>query len=300
MLMTGMARRWVLLALGLAAAGVALGDDATDRALLERAQRENAFTLGVQQSIERGQAGQLGARERLELETRQREQREKQDALFYQQKIQTYAPASDLERRTEELRAKQEREDQLSRFRFEAASPPKGPVPTPAPGPVAPAIGTAPVSRVPVTSAVVAAMPSPHPAPPEPLAMIRRVEHEADLLWRSALAGDWDTARSALGNVRDGADALRSDRFKSLYAESGGRAEALGAVLARLDATLSDAATQLGARDADALMRSASALTLTAAELVPDLTSARREQRPVRPPQSPQPGRSHADPRAAQ
>jgi hypothetical protein len=288
MLMTGMARRWIFLALGLAAAGVVLGDDATDRALLERAQRENAFTLGVQQSLESGQAGKLGPRERLELETRQREQREKQDALFYQQKMQTYAPASDLERRTEEMRAKQEREDQLSRFRFEAASPPKSPVPTPAPGLVAPSIGTAPVSRVPVTPAEEAALPSPHPAPPEPLAMIRRVEHDADLLWRSALAGDWGAARRALGDVRDGVDALRSDRFGSLYAESGGRTQALGAVLARLDATVAGAESELGARDADALMRSASTLTLIAAELVPDITQV-RAARPSRPDPSKRP-----------
>jgi hypothetical protein len=299
MLVTGMARRWIFLALGLAAARVALGDDATDRALLERAQRENAFSLGVQQSIESGQAGKLGPRERLELETRQREQREKQDALFYQQKMQTYAPASDLERRTEEMRAKQEREDQLSRFRFESASPPKGPVPTPAPGPVAPSIGTAPVSRVPVTPSAVAAMPSPHPAPAEPLAMIRRVEHDADLLWRSALAGDWGAAQRALGDLRDGVDALRGERFKSLYAESGGRAQALAAVLARLDSTVSGAETQLGARDADALMHSANTLTLTAAELVPEMSPARSERDPVRPLRAPPPGRSHAGSRAA-
>jgi len=297
MLMTGMAGRWFLFVLGIAGAGVALGDDATDRALLERAQRENAFTLGVQQSIESGQAGKLGPRERLELETRQREQREKQDALFYQQKMQTYAPASDLERRAGEMRAKQEREDQLSRFRFEAASPPKGNAP--APGPVTPSIGTAPVSRGPVTPAVAAAMPSPHPAPAEPLAMIRRVEHDADLLWRSALAGDWGAARSALGDVHDGIDTLRGERFKSLYAKSGGRAQALAAVLARLDGTVSGAETQLGARDADALMRSANTLTLIAAELVPEMIPARSERDPVRPLQAPRPGQSHAGSRAA-
>lgn len=273
----GMIRWTILFVMGVAAAlaaGIALGDDPASQLLLERAQRADAFTLGVQQSMENAHAGKLGARERLELETRQRDQRQKQDALFYQQQIQTTVPASEIERRAEAMRAEQDRQDQLSRFRFDAATSVKRKPPAPA-GVVAPTIVTAPIPRAPASPAVVAAMPGARPLPPEPLAMIRRVEHDADTLWRAALAGDWNAVQAILGDVRGGVDSLRSDRFKANYAESGGRADALAAILDRLDAVLARAEIELGAGDAHSLMRSANALMLAAAELVPEIACSK-------------------------
>ena len=118
-----MSHRTVIRGLGIAAAlaaGAALGDDSTSRLLLERAQRADAFTLGVQQSMDSARAGTLGPRERLELDTRQRDQRRQQDALFYRQQILTHTPATDIQRRTETMRGEQERQEQLSRYRFES------------------------------------------------------------------------------------------------------------------------------------------------------------------------------------
>lgn len=266
-----MAYRTILFGLGVAAgfaAGTAFGDDPTSRLLLERAQREDAFTLGVQQSMENARAGTLGPRGRLELDSRQRDQREAQDALFYRQSIQTYAPATGIQRRSEAMRAAQERQEQLSRFRFDAASPParRPAAPTPI---VSPTIVTSPVPRAPADPA---AMPGLAPARLETLAMIRRVEHEAGTLWGAALAGDWDAAQGVLGELRRSVDALRGDAFKAEYAESGGRVDTLAAVLDRLGSALSGAEVEIGARDATAVMHSANALMLTAAELVPDIT----------------------------
>ena len=274
-----MTRRTILLGLGISAAlapGVAFADDATERLLLERAQRADAFTLGVQQSMERGRAGSLGPGERLELNTRQRDQRQAQDALFYRQRIQTYAPASGSERRLEAMRADQDRQEQLSRFRFEAASPPGGQPRAPAPlQPVAPTIVTAPIPRTPADPALVAAMPGMKTVAAELLAQIRRVEHDADALWRAALARDWNAAQDALADIRGSVDALRSDHFQAGYVESGGRVDLLAAVLVRLDATSTGAETRLGERDAASAMHLANALMLTAAELVPDIAGVR-------------------------
>jgi len=269
---SGVARGTLRLALGAAAAlaaGAALGDDPTSRLLLERAQREDAFTLGVQQSLQNARAGNLGPRERLELDTRQRDQREAQDALFDRQSIRTYAPATGIQRRTETMRAAQERQEQLSRFRFDAASPPASKPAAPAPAPiVSPTIVTSPVPRAPAGPA---ALPSVAPAHPEALAKIRRLEHEAGTLWGAALAGDWDAAQGVLGDLRRSVAALRSDAFKAEYTESGGRIDTLVAVLDRLRSAISGAEIEIGARDATAVMHRANALMLTAAELVPDI-----------------------------
>lgn len=274
-------RRFRLAAAALAlpallAPGAAPGDDPAARALLERAQREAAFTLGVQQSMERARAGTLGARDQLELDARQRDQREQQDALFYQQQIRTYTPVSPPFRHAETMRAEQERQDQLSRFRFDSTTAPtKTPTPA-APAPlVSPTIGTAPVPRAAADPAAVAALRGASPARPAPLAPIQRVEHDADALWRSALAGDWGAAAAALDGVRRSVDMLRSEGFAADYAKSGGRAELLSAVLGRLDDALSGAGIDIGAQNADALMHSANDLMLTAAELVPDIVSNR-------------------------
>jgi len=270
-----MAGKSIFRALAVVAAlapGAALGDDPISRALLERAQREDAFSLGVQQSMERAHAGTLGARERLELDARQRDQRQQQDALFYQQQMRSYTPVSPPFRHAETMRDKQEREDQLSRFRFDSTTAPTKTLPVPAPV-VSPTIGTAPIPRAPADPAVVASMRGAQPAQPGPLATIQRVEHDADTLWRTALAGDWAAAQAALDELGHSVDALRSDRFGADYAQSGGKAERLAAVLDRLDDALSGAAIELAARDADALMHRANALLLTAAELVPDIAA---------------------------
>jgi len=281
-------RAYLVTAASLAAAlltGTAFGDDPTQRALLERAQREAAFSLGVQQSMERAQAGALGTREQLELDARQRDQREQQDALFYQQQIRTYTPVDPAFRPAESMRAAQEREDQLSRFRFESTTAPKG-APAAAAPVVSPAIGTAPVPRAPADPAAVAALRGAHrahrahPAQSASLAAIQRVEHDADLLWRTALAGEWGAAQGALEVLRASVDALRDARFAGDYADSGGRPALLSAVLVRLDEALSGAAIELGARDADALMQRANALMLTAAELVPDIARLSRSTPP--------------------
>lgn len=274
-------RVWMILyGLGIAtalAARAASADDATARLLLERAQRADAFTLGVQQSMESARAGSnRHPRERLELDARQRDQRQAQDTLFYRQSIQTYTPASGAERRAEAMRAEQDRQEQLSRFRFEAASPPGSASPTRTPQPpLAPTIVTAPIPRAPADPALVEAMPGARAVSPAPLAQIRRVEHGAGALWQAALARDWNAAQATLADVRGRVDALRSDRFKAEYAESGGRVDVLAAVLVRLDATIIGAETQLGARDAFSAMQLANALMLTAAELVPDLAGVR-------------------------
>jgi len=275
-------RAYLVTAASLAAAlltGTAFGDDPTQRALLERAQREAAFSLGVQQSMERAQAGTLSPREQLELDARQRAQRERQDALFDQQRIRTYTPVNPAFRPAERMRAAQEREDQLSRFRFESTTAPKGTPPAAAPV-VSPTIGTAPVPRAPADAAAVAAMRGAHPAQPASLATIQRVEHDADLLWRTALAGDWGAAQAALEVLRGSVDGLRGARFAADYADSGGRPALLSAVLVRLDEALSGAAIELGAREADALMQRANAVLLTAAELVPDIGRLSRSAPP--------------------
>lgn len=274
---SGMALRTILSGAGVAAAlaaGVALGDDPISRALLERAQRADAFTLRVQQSLESAHAGSLGPRERLVLEALQLDQRQRQDALFYRQQIQTYAPQSGSLRRAETMRAEQDRREQLSRFRFDAASALRSDPRARAPASATPRLATAPIPRAPADAALVAAMSSANPVQPEALAKIRRVEQQADMLWGAALAGDWNAAQGALGHVRDSIEVLRSDRFRTEYSENGGRLAALSAVIDRLDATLSSAEIRLEARDAASLMRRANDLMLIAAELVPDIVAA--------------------------
>jgi len=268
---SAMAHSTILRGLGIAAAlaaGSALGDDQISRALLERAQRADAFTLRVQQSLESARAGNLGPRERLEFDARQRDQRERQDELFYRQQTQTYVPQSGVQRRAEAMRAEQERQEQLSRFRFDGASPVGSKPPTLAPAAVTARVVTVPLPRAPAGPVT---MPGTEPAQPEVLAMIRRVEYEADALWRAALAGDWSAAQGTLVDVRGSVEVLRSDRFRTGYSENGGRLDALSAVLDRLDSVISGAGIELEAYDAASVMRSANAMMLAAAELVPDI-----------------------------
>jgi len=142
----------ILLGLGIAAAlvaGAARADDLASRALRERQQQSDAFSLQLQQSIQSFRAGNLAPRERLELDALQRDQRLRQDELFYRQQVETNSPTTGgALRRAEAMRAEQERQQQLSRFRSDAAQAAEGervvqqPVPL-----VDPTVVTAPVPR---------------------------------------------------------------------------------------------------------------------------------------------------------
>jgi hypothetical protein len=141
----------ILLGLGVAAAllaGTAQSDDLAARALRERQQQSDAFSLQLQQSIQSFRAGNLSPRERLELDTLHRDQRLQQDQLFYRQGVQTNSPGTGAARRAEALRAEQERQQQLSRFRSDAAQAVEGkPAAQRAAPLVDPTVATAPIPR---------------------------------------------------------------------------------------------------------------------------------------------------------
>ncbi|HLB14213.1 MAG TPA: hypothetical protein VJM14_04720 [Burkholderiales bacterium] len=112
----------ILLGLGIAAAVSAAGaDDLASRALRERQQQSDAFSLQLQQSIQSFRAGNLPPQQRLELDALQRDQRLRQDELFYRQQVETNSPDPGALRRADAMRAEQERQQQLSRFRSDAA-----------------------------------------------------------------------------------------------------------------------------------------------------------------------------------
>jgi hypothetical protein len=111
------------LALG---AGSAAGEDPTSRALLQRQQQSDAFSLQLQQSIQTHRSGSLTPQQRLELETLQRDQRLLQSDTFYRQMIEQGQPRSNgpenaALRRAEALRMEQDRQRELTRFREETA-----------------------------------------------------------------------------------------------------------------------------------------------------------------------------------
>lgn len=134
-------------------AAAAQTTDPTARALLERQQQSDAFSLQLQQSIQRFRAGDLTLQQRLELESQQRDQRLRQGDTFYRQQVQqqqtqqTTGPNSPL-RDAEAMRLEQDRQQQLSRFRSDtdqagAAAPgaePRRPL-------VEPGVATAPIPR---------------------------------------------------------------------------------------------------------------------------------------------------------
>ncbi len=145
-----MLNRRILIGLGIAALASAAGaDDLASRAVRERQQQSDAFSLQLQQSIQSFRAGNLPPQQRLELDALQRDQRLRQDELFYRQQVGTNSPATGgALRRAEAMRAEQERQQQLSRFRSDAA-PAAGREPT-AQQParlVDPTVVTAPVPR---------------------------------------------------------------------------------------------------------------------------------------------------------
>ena len=117
-----MLNRRILIGLGIAALASAAGaDDLASRAVRERQQQSDAFSLQLQQSIQSFRAGNLPPQQRLELDALQRDQRLRQDELFYRQQVETNSPNLGALRRAEAMRAEQERQQQLSRFRSDAA-----------------------------------------------------------------------------------------------------------------------------------------------------------------------------------
>ena len=112
----------ILLGLCIAALASAAGaDDLASRAVRERQQQSDAFSLQLQQSIQTFRAGNLAPQQRLELDALQRDQRLRQDELFYRQQVETNSPNPGALRRAEAMRAEQERQQQLSRYRSDAA-----------------------------------------------------------------------------------------------------------------------------------------------------------------------------------
>jgi hypothetical protein len=105
-------------------AGSAVGDDSASRALLQRQQQSDEFSLQLQQSIQSHRSGSLTPQQRLELDAFQRDQRLRQSDTFYRQRIEqppSNRPESPALRRAEALRMEQERQRELARFREEAA-----------------------------------------------------------------------------------------------------------------------------------------------------------------------------------
>ena len=143
--------RQILVGLGIAALASAAGaDDLASRALREHQQQSDAFSLQLQQSIRSFRAGNLAPHQRLELEALQRDQRLRQDELFYRQQVETNSPSPGTLRRAEEMRAEQERQQQLSRFRSDAAPVAEGEPAAQRPVRlVEPTVVTAPVPRGP-------------------------------------------------------------------------------------------------------------------------------------------------------
>jgi hypothetical protein len=155
-IMTGMART-ILIGLGVAAALAAGGVSANDlaaRAVRERQAQSDAFALQLQQSIQSFRAGNLPPQQRLELESIHRDQRFRQDEILYRQEVDANSPNPPALRRAEAMRADQERQQQLLRFRAEAV----------------PGAGGGPVAQPPLRllEPTVAPAPVPRGLPPEP------------------------------------------------------------------------------------------------------------------------------------
>jgi hypothetical protein len=132
----------------LAAAGMANAQDPTARALLQRQQQSDDFALQLQQSIQSFRAGPMTPQQRLDFDALQRGQRMQQNELNYRQQIQQAqpgAPGDDALRRAEMLRFEQDRQNQLSRFRWEGE--PSTPPSTAKVPLVEPGVATAPVPR---------------------------------------------------------------------------------------------------------------------------------------------------------
>jgi hypothetical protein len=129
-------------------AGVANAQDPAARAMLQRQQQSDDFALQLQQSIQSFRAGPMTPQQRLDFDALQRGQRMNQSDLHYRQQIQQAqpgAPGDDALRRAEIMRFEQDRQNQLSRFRWEGKPPSPAAMPrTPL---VEPGVATAPVPR---------------------------------------------------------------------------------------------------------------------------------------------------------
>jgi hypothetical protein len=140
----------VVLLLLTAAAGIAHAQNQSPAAsaLLQRQQQSDDFALQLQQSIQSFRAGPMTPQQRLDFDALQRGQRLQQNELNYRQQVQQAqpgAPGDDALRRAEMMRFEQDRQNQLSRFRWEgdqpaAAATPRVPL-------VEPGVVTAPVPR---------------------------------------------------------------------------------------------------------------------------------------------------------
>src|SRR5262245_28361048 len=133
MTISGIALR-AAFAIGCAAwAAAALGDDPTARALLQRQQQSDTFSLQLQQSIQNFRAGELSPQQRLDFDALQRNQRLGQDELNYRQEIQQrqtqQTTPNDALRRAETMRFEQERQMQQDRSTRDAGSELNQPTP---------------------------------------------------------------------------------------------------------------------------------------------------------------------------
>ena len=130
------------------AATAAHAQDPAARALLLRQQQSDDFALQLQQSIQSHRAGPMTPQQRLDYDALQRGQRMRQDELNYRQQVQQAqpaAPGTDALQRAEIMRFEQDRQNQLSRFRWEGEQP--EPLATPKRPLVEPGVVTAPVPR---------------------------------------------------------------------------------------------------------------------------------------------------------
>jgi hypothetical protein len=132
-----------------ATAGIAHAQDPAARALLLRQQQSDDFALQLQQSIQSHRAGPMSPQQQLDFDALQRGQRMQQNELNYRQQIQQAqpgAPGDSALRRAELLRFEQDRQNQLSRFRWDG-EPPAAPADTRVRPLVEPGVATAPVPR---------------------------------------------------------------------------------------------------------------------------------------------------------
>jgi hypothetical protein len=117
----------ILFGLTLAAiASAAAANDLAARAVRERQAQSDAFSLQLQQSIQSFRAGNLPPQQRIELESRHRDQRLRQDELFYRQQVEQNSPNPPVYRRADALRHEQDRQQQLSGFRSETTPAAEG------------------------------------------------------------------------------------------------------------------------------------------------------------------------------
>jgi len=137
----------ILVGLSLAAFAAAAGaDDLAARAVRERQAQSDAFSLQLQQSIQSFRASNLPPQQRMELESLHRDQRLRQDELFYRQQVEQNSPNPPVFRRAETMRQEQDRQQQLSGFRSEATGTGGAPAAQPL-HLVEPGAVTAPVPR---------------------------------------------------------------------------------------------------------------------------------------------------------